>query len=255
MWDKVDSILRRMTPITLSQMNDIHLMNRLDFKFAAPVNLLPDVLEEMMPDFMVQEINNNRISPYFTQYFDTPDMGFYLMHQNGKLNRQKIRIRSYIDSNLSFLEVKNKNNKGWTNKFRIPFDSQRINSIEDLNGEKKFLANHSLFDVNSLIPALENSFRRITFVDNEKTERITIDTDISFFNYKTRREEQTGPLMVLELKQGGWSHSHFRDIMNKLIIRQNSISKYCLGIVLTDSGVKYNGFKKQLIQLNKFLNQ
>ena len=255
MWDKVDSILKRMTPITLSQMDDIRLMDRLDFKFAAPVNLLPDVLEEMIPSFMVQEVGNGRISPYFTQYFDTSDMGFYVMHQNGKLNRQKIRIRSYLDSNLSFLEVKNKNNKGWTSKFRIPFDSQRINSIEDLNGEKKFLANYSLFDVNSLIPALENSFRRITFVDNEKTERITIDTDISFFNYKTRREELMGPLMVLELKQGGWLHSHFRDIMNKLNIRQNSFSKYCFGIVLTDSGVKYNGLKKQLIQFNKLLNQ
>ena len=255
MWDKVDSILARMTPITLPQMKDIHLMDRLDFKFAAPVSLLPDLLEEMERDFMVQEINDKRMAPYTTQYFDTSDMGFFVMHQNGKLNRQKIRIRSYIDSEISFLEVKNKNNKGRTKKIRIPFDSQRIDSMEDLNEKKDFLANHSLFNVNLLVPALENSFRRITLVNNPKTERITIDTNISFLNYKTRKEEYLDLLMVLELKQSGWTHSHFRDIISKLGIRQNSFSKYCIGITLTDSGAKYNRFKSKLIRLNKLLNQ
>ena len=255
MWDKVDSILGRMTPISLSQMKDIHLMDRLDFKFAAPVDLLPDLLEKMESDFMVQEINDKRIAPYVTQYFDTSDMGFYVMHQNGKLNRQKIRIRSYVDSNLSFLEVKNKNNKGRTTKLRIPFDSQRVDSVEDFNEEREFLVNHSVFDVNLLVPALENSFWRITLVNNTKTERITIDTNISFFNSKTQRKERLDHLMVLELKQDDWTYSHFRDIVAKLNIRRNSFSKYCVGIALTDSGVKNNRFKRKLIKLNKLLNQ
>ena len=255
MWDKVDSILARMTPITLSQMKDIRLMDRLDFKFVAPVSLLPDLLEGMVPDFMVQEINNQRIAPYATQYFDTSDMSFFLMHQNGKLNRQKIRIRSYVDSCLSFLEVKNKNNKGRTQKIRIPFDSERVDSVEDLNEKKEFLVNHSIFDVNSLVPILENSFRRITLVNSDKTERITIDTNLSFSNSKTFRKEQLDPFMVLELKQDGWIHSHFRDIVSKLNIKQSSFSKYCIGVVLTDSEAKYNRFKKRLILLNKSLNQ
>lgn len=255
MWDKVDSMLAKMTPVTLSQMRDIHLMDRLDFKFTAPVSLLPDLLEEMMSDFMVQKIDDKGIAPYATQYFDTSDFGFFVMHQNGKRNRQKIRIRSYIDSNLSFLEVKNKNNKGRTSKFRIPFDSQRVDSMDNLDKEKEFLADYSIFDVNSLTPTLENSFRRITLVNNDKTERITIDTNISFFNNKTNREERLDRLMVLELKQNGWMHSHFRDILSKLNIKKNSFSKYCIGIALTDSEVKYNLFKRKLIELNKLLNQ
>jgi len=255
MWDKVDSILARMEPITLHQMKDIRLMDRLDFKFVAPVSLLPDLLEQMESDFMVQEINDKRISPYTTQYFDTFDMGFFVMHQNGKLNRQKIRIRSYVDSNLSFLEVKNKNNKGRTTKLRIPFDSRRVDSINDFDEEKDFLANHSIFDVNSLVPALENSFQRITMVNNNKTERITIDLNIAFLNAKTQREEQLDRLMILELKQDGWTHSHFRDILADMKIRRNSFSKYCIGIALTDSEAKNNRFKRKLIRLNKLLNQ
>ena len=254
MWDKVDSILAEMTPITLPQMKNIHLMDRLDFKFVAPVSLLPELLEEMGSDFMVQEIDNKRIAPYATQYFDTSDLGFFVMHQNGKLNRQKIRIRSYLDSNLSFLEVKNKNNKGRTKKKRIPFDSQHIDSIEELNEEKDFLAGHSIFDVNSLVPTLENSFRRITLTNNNKTERITIDTNLSFSNLKTQRKGDLEPLMILELKQDGLAHSHFRTIVSKLNIKQSSFSKYCMGIVLTDSEAKYNRFKKKIIRLNKLLN-
>ena len=253
MWDKVDSILARMTPITLTQMKDIRLMDRLDFKFVAPVSLLPDLLEEMEAGFMVQEVNDKRIAPYATQYFDTPDLGYFVMHQNGKLSRQKIRIRSYIDSDLSFLEVKNKNNKGRTKKIRILSDFQRIDSIEDLNEKKDFLANHSVFDVNLLAPSLENSFRRITMVNNNKTERITIDTNLSFFNYKTNEKKQLDPLMVLELKQDGCVHSHFRTIVSNLNIKKSSFSKYCMGIVFTDSEVKYNRFKKKLIRLNKLL--
>jgi len=212
-------------------------------------------LEGMESDFMVQEINNKRISPYTTQYFDTSDMGFFVMHQNGKLNRQKIRIRSYTDSGISFLEVKNKNNKGRTKKHRIPFDSQRVDSIEDLNEKRDFIASHSIFDVNSLAPALENSFRRITMTNNNKTERITIDTNLSFSNFKTQKKDHLEPFMILELKQDGWVHSHFRTIVSNLNIKQISFSKYCMGIVLTDSEVKYNRFKKKIIMLNKLLNQ
>ena len=255
MWDRVDSILARMTPITLPQMKDIHLMDRMDFKFVAPVSLLPDLLAEMESDFMVQEVNNKRIAPYTTQYFDTSNMSFFVMHQNRKLNRQKIRIRSYVDSDISFLEVKNKNNKGRTTKLRIPSDIQRVESMEDLNAKKDFLENHSVFEVNSLIPVLENSFQRITLVNNKKTERITIDTNISFFNTKTKREERLDNFMILELKQDGWTHSHFRDILTKMRIKQSSFSKYCIGIVLTDSEAKHNRFKIKLIKLNKLLNQ
>ena len=255
MWDQVDALLNKMAPITLKQMNEISLMDRLDYKFAAPVALLPDILLEVADNYMVQEVDNKRISPYITQYLDTSDMGFYLMHLHGKLNRQKIRIRSYVASNLSFLEVKNKNNKGRTIKLRIPYHTQRVNSIEDINQGKEFLTHHSLLDVSMLIPSLENSFNRITLVNNEKTERITIDFNICFKNFKTQKEERLDRLMILELKQNGWTHSHFRDILTQMKIKRSSLSKYCLGIVLTDPNVKYNRFKRKLISLNTILNQ
>ena len=253
MWNNIESILDRMSPISLDEMSGIRLMDRIDHKFIAPVSILPELLNEMSPLFRVQSINNIKIAPYTTQYFDTSDMNFFLMHQNGKLNRQKIRIRSYVDSNLSFLEIKNKNNKGRTKKVRIPTENSQINSITELNGEQTFLGEHSLFDINSLTPILKNSFKRITLVNNRKTERITIDLDLSFFNTKTNLEKSLKDIMILELKQDGWKHSDFRDILTQLRIKRASFSKYCIGIVATDPAIKYNRFKRKLIKINKLI--
>jgi hypothetical protein len=247
----INNILEAMPSITLDEMKNIHLMDRVDSKFVAPVSLLPCLLEEMAPYFKVQINNGKRIAPYCTQYFDTPELGMFLMHQNGKLNRQKIRIRSYVDSHVSFLEVKNKNNKGRTGKIRVPVDSSHIQSIEDLNTGKPFLEVNSIFDSRALEPVLANEFNRITLVNNRATERVTLDMDISFVNYKTGDQKAVENLLVLELKQDGRQHSDFLDILNRFRIKQMSFSKYCMGTVLTNPSVKYNRFKRKWILINK----
>ena len=253
MWNKVDNILKTFAPISLEQMKEIRLMDRTDVKYVAPTSMLPALLEEISSLFMIQTINGIRISSYGTQYFDTPGLGYFVMHQNGKLNRQKIRIRSYDDSNLAFLEIKNKNHKGRTNKVRVEVNTPQISSISNLNEEQKFLNEHSLFDAGLLIPVLKNSFQRITLVNNRKTERVTIDFQISFQNYLTNKEGSLDNIMVLELKQDGRMYSDFRAVLERLRIRPVSFSKYCMGVVLTDPNVKYNRFKRKLIKIKKLI--
>jgi hypothetical protein len=242
-----------MPPITLDEMKNIRLMDRVDSKFVAPTALLPRLLEEMQPYFMVQVVDEKAIASYATQYLDTPDLGMFTMHQNGKLNRQKIRIRSYMDSHLSFLEVKNKNNKGRTKKIRTQMGLTHVSTIDELADDKSFLESNSLLDYHLLRPALDNSFNRITLVNNRGTERITIDTDLSFRNYKTGEEKALNNLAILELKQDGRQYSDFRTILEKLGIKQMSFSKYCMGTVLTNPYVKYNRFKNKWNRINKIL--
>ena len=255
MWNEVDNILNTFAPISLEQMQDIQLMDRLDYKYVAPVSLLPALLEEISSLFLVQTNKNVRIASYKTQYFDTPGLDYFVMHQNGKSSRQKIRIRSYVDSNLAFLEVKNKNNKGRTRKIRVKVDTPLVHSITDLDEEQDFLEEHSLFNTDSLVPILENSFKRITLVNCKKTERVTIDFNISFLNYTTDKEKMLDNIMVLELKQDGQQYSDFRAALELLRIRQVSFSKYCIGIAMTDPDAKSNQFKKKLIRINKLTNK
>ena len=253
MIEQIDLILKEITPITLDEMKNIRLMDRIDSKYVASVSLLPELLHKMIPFFMVQDIDGERIASYSTQYLDTPDLGMFVMHQNGKLNRQKIRIRSYVNSHLSFLEVKNKNNRGRTSKKRIQIEQSHLNSIHELVKEKEFLRNHSLFDTGQLLPSLSNEFSRITFVNNKATERITLDINLSFQNYSSGRDVNLGNLMILELKQDGCKHSDFRDILCELRIKQTSFSKYCMGTALTNPDSKYNRFKAKTKIINKLI--
>ena len=46
----------------------------------------------------------------------------YNRHEAGHLVRQKLRIRSYVDAKLNFLEVKTKNNHGRTKKKRMTME-------------------------------------------------------------------------------------------------------------------------------------
>jgi hypothetical protein len=241
------ALLEDMQTITLAEMEGIRLMDRVDSKYVASTALLPQLLAAMRPSFRVQINDGLRIAHYATQYFDTPDLAMFLMHQNGKLNRQKIRIRSYLDSDLSFLEVKNKNNKGRTHKRRIPAEGAWAE-------EEGFLQENSLFDVGQLEPSLANRFYRMTFVNYKATERITIDTQLSFSNYRTGDTRTLNQLMIIELKQDGLQASDFRDLLLRFRIKKTGFSKYCMGTALTNSRVKANRFKSQWAKINKLIS-
>ena len=103
----------------------------------------------------------------------------YLAHQNGRVIREKIRVRTYVSSGLTFLEVKNKNNKGRTDKKRIRV--QGVNSLRQDGGEE-FLRNYAWYELSTLKLLLENHFHRITLVNKAMTERLTIDTGVHFRN-------------------------------------------------------------------------
>ena len=93
-------------PITLKEMDGVKLMDRTDTKFTFNISNLPSILEAAKAHYRILDIEGNRISRYKTLYFDTDDFNLYNEHHCGKLNRYKIRHRTYVESNLGFLEVK-----------------------------------------------------------------------------------------------------------------------------------------------------
>ena len=117
--DNIENILQEFEPISLSEMESVKLMNRIDTKYAVPLSMLPAILESAKPNYYAQEIDGKRIASYDTMYYDTDTLDMYLRHHDRQLVRQKIRVRQYVDSHLTFLEIKRKNNKGRTSKKRI----------------------------------------------------------------------------------------------------------------------------------------
>ena len=246
--ETIDAKLAALDPITLEEMSGIRLMNRIDTKFLVNVRNLPTLLEMAKQDYYVQQIGDLRKAFYRTLYYDTPEATMYVVHQDGKLNRQKIRVREYVESNLMFLEVKKKNNKGRTSKKRITITDENVLHNEEAIA---FLDEKSKFKMNEIDFRLRNSFFRITLVNKEKSERLTSDFNINFENCVTGVKNTIPKLCIVEVKQDGNAHSHFKDYLASLRIKKRSISKYCLGMVLTDPSLKYNRFKEKIRYINK----
>ena len=151
-------------------MDAVKLMNRTDTKFVFPLTTLIKILPKLVEHYRVLEINGVRLNAYRSLYFDTEDFQFYHQHHNGKTNRNKVRFREYIDSGLSFLEVKRKNNKGETIKKRIKV-KKITESLDDSNLD---FVNKVIGSKMPLKPQHWNKFRRITFVNKRRKERLTI---------------------------------------------------------------------------------
>ncbi len=256
-------ILNQYEPITLEEMKDIRLMNRIDTKFITTVPMLRRLLELAKDDYYVQETGGLRISPYYTLYFDTDDYAMYTRHETGHVNRQKLRIRSYVDAGLNFLEVKTKNNHGRTKKKRmtmsdfdaknpqygIQFGSQET-AMADYND---FLHTYLRYDPVSLSEKLENRFDRITLVNKGKTERLTIDTNLRFHNIATESYRFMDNFVIIELKRDGLQSSPILSRLSKLRIKPHGFSKYCIGSALTNEELRQNRFKMRLHDVQRLL--
>lgn len=244
-------LLSLFDPISLEEMSGIRLMNRTDTKFVTTKSRLLCLLERAERDYFVQEINGQRVGTYYTLYFDTVACDMFRMHHNGKLNRQKLRIRSYVDSNLDFLEVKTKNNHGRTKKKRIEihcFDHKNTGRLEDVCGDcneaPNFLSAYLRFNPLELSGKIENNFERITLVNKAKTERLTIDSGLRFHNIESGKELFLKDVVIIELKRDGLTESPILEILNSLRIKPIGFSKYCMGMAMTDDG---------LLRKNRFL--
>ena len=178
--DALEHILQSMEPISLEEMSAVKLMNRVDSKFPMNRETLLRMASRWGEHFYVQEHEGQRIARYRTLYFDTPDAITYTMHHNRRLRRQKIRQRIYVDSNIAFLEIKNKKNTGRTKKKRIPIPVEQWGEIYNSQESADFIREKVWVTDQTLTPRLENAFQRITLVNKAKTERVTIDFGIRF---------------------------------------------------------------------------
>ena len=234
-------------------------MNRIDTKFAVPLSMLPAILDAAQKDYYAQEIDGKRIATYDTMYYDTESLDMYVRHHDKQLVRQKIRVRQYVESQLTFLEIKRKNNKGRTKKKRIAvpgFDIQGSTfgeSKKELWSVEDFIAAKSRYQWSELSPHLSMKFHRITLVNKAKTERLTIDMDLLWTNVVSGEMKTFNDLVIIELKRDGNVPSHMTDIMLDLRVHPFKISKYCIGIALTTPDIKKNRFKNKIRTIEKML--
>ena len=252
-------ILSHFETITLDEMRDIRLMNRIDTKFVTTVPVLRRLLELASDEYYVQQVDGEVIAPYYTLYYDTEDCAMYNRHEVGHLERQKLRVRSYLHVGINYLEVKTKNNHGRTKKKRTAaegFDPQaRATCDFRLHDHDAFIAANLHYDPQRLSEHLENRFDRITLVNKGKTERLTIDINLRFHNFITDNYRFMGDLVIIELKRDGHQPSPILPKLLQLRIHPHGFSKYCIGSALTNEALRRNRFKPRLHYVQKLLNE
>lgn len=213
-----------MKEITLKEAKNIKLFNRVEKKYVLTPSQLYDFYKYLSSDsFYIVKNNNNFLFDYHSIYYDTINLDMYNDHKNDKVNRQKLRIREYQNGN-KYLEIKSKLN-GITKKIRRKINSEDISILQDWLKEN---LNYNL----SLNKELDIKYKRITFISEDKKERITIDSEIKFYNYENNISESIKDIIVEVKHEKGYP-----SLIEMYFIRNNikyiKFSKYYTGMSLT----------------------
>jgi hypothetical protein len=149
------------------------------------------------------------------------------------------------------MEVKTKNNHGRTKKKRIEVTDMDVCE----QAKSDFIGKHLRYAVDTLQPALNNHFSRITLVNKAKTERLTIDSALRFHNIVSGVDKDMGNLVIIELKRDGLVYSPVLEMLRQLRIHPHGFSKYCMGSALTNPELSVNRFKRKLIEIKKIVTK
>lgn len=276
------AVWRRMPTLDLDRIAAVRLMNRVDTKYLVDERRCMELLEMAADQYYVQIIDDCRACRYATLYYDTPQWDMYHLHHNRRLTRQKIRTRTYVETGVTYLEVKNKSNKGRTHKRRMALDRSLFAAAATDTAAADFLRREARYAPETLSPSLATRFVRVTLVNRAMTERLTIDFDLHFDNVRAAgggnkdmngcgnngmtgmdngfrpaaeasfgHTASLGRLVVIELKQDALAPSPMKQLLAQLRVKPFKLSKYCIGEALTNPLVKHNRFKAKIRAIGK----
>lgn len=247
--NNIEEILSGFAGISLEEVQKASLMRRRDRKHVFGFQHVPALLNEVAKHYRVLEIDGKRIHYYQTLYYDTKGLDMYHMHHSGRVNRHKIRFRKYGSSADLYFEVKKKDSRGITVKNRMQTNGSKA---AILSREEEFLSAYTPYDDVEMEPVLENSFKRITMVNQDQSERITMDYDLWFQNRIGQGEMELPGITIVEIKYGNHlAGSLFRGALRRAHIVPTRFSKYCIGMAMLNPELKQNMFKERVRMVDK----
>lgn len=235
--------LARMSRINLLELERAQLHDRVESKVILRQTEVAERIEALRHDYSVFELDGRRSQSYRTEYFDSALLRDYHDHHNQKRHRAKVRYRTYLDSDVTFFELK-QNVGGRTVKVRRrsqPPVNNRITAEDGL-----FLYQTMKRDPGELFPSLSVDYRRVLLVKNDFSERVTIDLDVQFRS--EGRNVQLLDLAICEFKQESFDRSSPAILAMKS--RPQMFSKYCMGLASCNPVLRRNRFKKVFRQLD-----
>lgn len=237
--------LEEFAKVDLPALEQVKLLNRVDTKYILHISQFIEFLEEIKLHYSALQIDAKLLHSYQSLYFDTDEFTLYNYHHNGKADRFKARYRKYLDSGLCYFEVKYKDTANNTDKKRV----QKDHILMQLDARDKSIISHEQVDIDALKPQVWINFKRITLVNHNNKERLTLDLNISFERHE--QLQQFPHLVIIEIKQEkSNSSSEVLTALKKRHLEQIGFSKYATAIALMEN-VKSNNFKPNFIKLKK----
>lgn len=237
------------------------LLTRIDRKYLVPLPAAQSVVDELSATAEVLEIDGRRRFSYTSTYFDTPELLSYAQSAHARRRRFKVRTRTYVDSGLSYLEVKTRGARGITVKRRTPYGADDVALLAPearsfvaacLTQSGTCPADAADALVERLAPVVGTSYQRTTLLLPEDGTRVTIDSALTWYaltpegGVERRRERrQAEGLAVVESKTCGgaspadrvlWARGH----------RPTRISKYATGLALLNPDLAANRWHRVL---------
>ncbi|MGW4928228.1 polyphosphate polymerase domain-containing protein [Agromyces sp. NPDC004153] len=242
---RVDRALDELESIGLDELNlRAELMTRVDRKYVLAAHALPAVLADLPPRTRALEFDGpdrTRSSAYASVYFDTPELVAFHLAARSRRRRFKVRTRTYLDAELSFLEVKTRGGRSLTVKDRLEVDPAAGDRLTaDGRAYAELVLDHAGVpapDTGALVATLTTRYRRSTLLLPASAagdeSRATIDQDLEWIDEGARgafgRALRLPGTVIVETKSGSragdldralWRHGH----------RPDSISKFGTGL-------------------------
>ncbi len=196
------------------------LLSRTDAKFVLPRAHLPALLQSLQGLHAVLPAAGELLAGYATVYFDTEDQAMLRDHLRGKRPRHKVRVRHYLDRQLSYLEIKTKRSNGQTDKAR----QSRVFGDNELGAVDVQWIHAALGGLQPLTSQAWTACQRITLLGLEYPERMTIDVNISLGTAVGARSLQRS--VIIELKRVDRMATSTVQLLRELGAKPVSFSKY-----------------------------
>ena len=180
-------------------------LTRVDRKYVFSRRVLPALLRATADQARVLDIDGLRDFSYRTVYLDTVDVQCFRAAGQKRRRRAKIRTRSYLDSGITYLEVKTRGPRGTTVKERIEHADAEAAGLSSVGA--RFVADRLTeasvenLDVAALVPTLASTYHRCTLALGP--DRVTIDTDLGWTALGQSPSDLDRPgLAIVETKAG-----------------------------------------------------
>ncbi len=192
-----DAVARALAPYdraTPTLLERRQLLRRCDQKFLLAPHAVPTLIAQIAGDYAVVAVGADQLARYANLYFDTAELRCFHDHRRGRRLRHKIRIRSYVDRRLAFLEVKSRRNELVTEKSRlqIAYGTRTLDPAM-----RDFLAPLCPF-APAEAPVVAIDYRRVMLIGIATRERVTIDLGITIDDDAARA---IGAVAIVEVKQ------------------------------------------------------